>query len=130
MATQPQARLGYVPHFDVTALDGHRVRYEEIWQHRNLVLLLVSPSQREAAARYASQLEAHRCEFEDAETTVVVTADAVPGLAPPRVVIADRRGEILDIETPSGDDALRFPTVDEVLSWVRFARIQCPECPP
>jgi hypothetical protein len=78
MTTRSEARLGHVPHFDVTTLDGRRVRYEEIWQRRNLVLVIVPPHEREAAARYALELQAHRDELEQAETTVVVTADAVP----------------------------------------------------
>jgi hypothetical protein len=130
MAAHTEARLGYVPHFDVVTLDGQHVRYREIWQHRSLVLVLISPDQREAAARYASQLIARRGEFDDAEATVVLTTDAVSGLAAPRVVVADRWGEILYTASPSTGDVSQLPGVDDLLSWVRFARIQCPECPP
>jgi hypothetical protein len=130
MATRTEARLGYVPHFDVTTLGGERVRYQEVWQRRNLVLVIVNPREREAAVLYASQLKARRNEFEEAEATVVVTADSVSGLSAPRVVIADRWGEILHIEAPVSGGVSRLPSVDELLSWVRFARIQCPECPP
>src|ERR671922_1572149 len=119
MATRSEARLGYVPHFDVTTLDGQRVRYDEIWQRRNLVLLVVSPHEREAAARYASQIDGRRREFEDAETTIVMTTDAVPGFAPPRVVIADRWGEILHIGSSPSGEVSQLPNVDEVLSWVQ-----------
>jgi hypothetical protein len=127
MAAHTEARLGHVPHFEVTTLDGHRVRYQEIWQRRALVLVVVTASEREAAAHYASLLKARQSEFEDAEATVVVTAEAVPGLSPRRVVVADRWGEILHSASPPAGE---FPAVDELLSWVRFARIQCPECPP
>jgi hypothetical protein len=130
MATRTEARLGYVPHFDVTTVSGQRVEYDQIWQRRNLVLLVACPPEREAALQWASQLDARRPEFEDAETTVVVTTEAVPGLSPPQVVVADRWGEILHLETPPAGDLSQFPHIDEVLSWVRFARIQCPECPP
>lgn len=128
MATRTEARLGYVPHFDVITLGGQRVRYQEIWQRRNLVLVMVSPQDREAGALYASQLKSRQAEFEEAETTVVVTADIVPGLSAPRVVVADRWGEILHTEVPV--DVSTLPSVEDLLSWVRFARIQCPECPP
>jgi hypothetical protein len=130
MATRTEARLGYVPHFDVITLGGQRVRYQEIWQRRNLVLVMVSPQEREAGALCASQLKNRQAEFEEAETTVIVTADVVPGLSAPRVVIADRWGEILYNESPPDGDVSRLPAVDELLSWVRFVRIQCPECPP
>ena len=125
-----EARLGYVPHFDVTTLDGRHVQYDDIWQRRNLVLVLVTPQERDAGARYASQLEARRAEFEREETTVVVTTDAVPQLAAPAALVADRWGEILYLETASGGQTWHLPDVDELLSWVHFAEIQCPECPP
>jgi len=51
-------------------------------------------------------------------------------MAPPRVVIADRWGEIVHIASPPHGQASQLPNVDEVLSWIRFVRIQCPECPP
>jgi hypothetical protein len=130
MATRSEARLGYVPHFEVTTVDGLRVRYDDIWQRRNLVLVLVNPQAREAGARYASQLEARRAEFARVETAVVVTADAVPKLAAPAALVADRWGEILHLETGSSGESSRFPDIDELLSWVHFAEIQCPECPP
>jgi cystathionine beta-lyase/cystathionine gamma-synthase len=44
-------------------------------------------------------------------------------------VVADRWGEILFLDSPS-DPTWRVPDVDELLSWVHFAQIQCPECPP
>lgn len=46
------------------------------------------------------------------------------------VVVADRWGEILHIASQSAADLSRLPSVDELLSWVQFARMQCPECPP
>jgi hypothetical protein len=48
MASRSEARLGYVPHFDVMTIDGRRVRYDDIWQRRNLVLVLLTPQEREA----------------------------------------------------------------------------------
>jgi hypothetical protein len=129
MATSREPRLGYVPHFDVSTVDGRRVQYDEIWQRRNLLLAIVSASERETAAQYASQLQARAEEFEQEETTVVVTVDVVPPLSVPTVLVADRWGEILFRESP-GDRTWRLPDVEELLSWVHFAEIQCPECPP
>jgi hypothetical protein len=130
MAVQSETRFGYVPHFEVTTVDGSRVRYRDIWQHRNLVLVIVAPDQRSAAVRYAQQLADRQRDFEDAETSVVVSTDSVRGLTPPRVVIADRWGEILHTASAPGGDVSQLLSVDEVLSWVGFVRIQCPECPP
>jgi molybdopterin biosynthesis enzyme len=119
--------LGDVPHFDVATLDGLHVRYRDIWQRRNLVLVVVRPDARESAASYASQLRRRRDEFERGETTVVVTSDVVPGVSPSTVVVADRWGEITYRETFADAE---FPDIDELLSWVHFIQIQCPECPP
>jgi hypothetical protein len=130
MASRSEPRLGYVPHFDVTTIDGRRVRYEDIWQRRNLVLVVVIPSELETGSRYASQLEAHRAEFEAEETMVVVTSDAVPKLDAPAALVADRWGEIAFFERASVGQPFRWPDVDELLSWVHFIEIQCPECPP
>jgi hypothetical protein len=119
-----------LPHFDVRELNGRRVRYDELWQCRNLVLVLIDSTRREEATRSASVLSAHRDEFDDTEAAVVVTADSVQGLRAPCVVIADRWGEIMHIERPDPGNVWPFTNVDELLQWVRFARIQCPECPP
>jgi len=121
-----------VPHFDVTTVEGRRVRYRELWQRRNLILAALTPDQRDIAAHLSSALESRRGELDEAEAVVVVTADEIPGLPAPQVVIADRWGEIVyrsPQAAPTGG-ASPFPDVDELLSWVRFIRMQCPECPP
>jgi hypothetical protein len=129
MAPIREPRLGYVPHFDVSAVDGRRLHYDEVWHRRNLVLVVFRPNEREAAAQYASRLQARAEEFRLEESTVVVTVDVVPSLSAPIVVVADRWGEILFLDSPA-DPTWRAPDVDELLSWVHFAQIQCPECPP
>jgi hypothetical protein len=68
--------------------------------------------------------------FEEEETTVVVTIDAVPKLAAPAALVADRWGEIAFLEQASAGQPFRWPDVDELLSWAHFIEIQCPECPP
>jgi hypothetical protein len=130
MVTPIKPALGYVPHFDVTTVDGQRVPYQALWQRRNLLLIIVRPDQRESAVQYASLLAARRDEIEQAETTVVVTTDAVQGLPPPRVVVADQWGEVFYSASPPSADVSQFPPVDELLSWLQFVRMQCPECPP
>jgi hypothetical protein len=129
MATSREARLGYVPHFDVMTIDGRRVQYDQIWQRQNLVLVVLSGEQRATAVHYASQLQAHAEQFKQEETTVVVTVDSVPKLSAPTVLVADRWGEILFLAS-SSDQTSRLPDVEELLSWVHFAEIQCPVCPP
>lgn len=125
-----EPHLKHVPHFEVRALDGRHVRYQELWQRRSLVLVVAAPHEREAAANYASALEMRHDEFEEAEAAVVVTTDSVRGLPVPSAIVADRWGEILHMETPAAGGASQLPDADELLAWIRFARIQCPECPP
>lgn len=72
------ARGASVPFFDVTTTDGRRVRYDELWQRRALLLLSVPE---DADAGVAASLRARV--GHDAE--VVVTADALPGLSHPGV---------------------------------------------
>ena len=129
MAISREPRLGYVPHFDVTTVDGRRVLYDDIWQRRNLVLAVLSANERETALQYASQLQARAEAFEREETRVVVTIDALSTLPAPTVLVADRWGEIL-FRASASDPAWRPPDAEELLSWVHFAQIQCPECPP
>jgi hypothetical protein len=130
MAATREARLGYVPHFDVVTIDGHRVRYQEIWQRRNLVLAVLPADHHTTAVRFADDLMRRRRDFDEAETTLVVTTGSVPGVPAPCLVIADRWGEIQHVAAPAGGDLSQLPDPDEVLSWIRFVRIQCPECPP
>lgn len=130
MVTKLEQPLGYVPHFDVTTVDGERVRYDDIWQRRNLVLVAVVAGERDAARRFASRLRAPGNELDIGDTSIVVTDDAALGLPAPTLIIADRWGEIVHRESPVAGGILQLSDVDEVLSWVQFVRMQCPECPP
>jgi hypothetical protein len=116
----------FVPHFDVTTVDGRRIRYADLWQHRNLVLVFVAGEPAEPQS-YAQAVLARARDFEAAETALVVTAGRVAGLPAPGVVVADRWGEIV---YRSAEGGAALPGADELLDWVHFVRMQCPECPP
>lgn len=113
-----------LPHFTVNTLDGACFSYSTIWQQRNLVLLLV-PS-KDGYTRYTSEIPGRRAEFDAARTTCVVTADPVDELPSPGIVIADRWGEIVHVATAGREGTL--PSVDELLEWVHFTEMKCPEC--
>jgi peroxiredoxin len=51
---------------------------------------------------------------------------AALGVRPPAVVIADQWGEVQDVRE-AGDEH-RFPSEEEIESWLRYLAIQCPEC--
>jgi hypothetical protein len=119
-----------MPHFDVTTIDGRHVRYADLWQRRNLVLIAIDPAQLQYANQYLSTLQARFDEFTSADTTLVATSDSLPGIQAPSVVVVDRWGEILHVARAERGDASTLPTVEDLLAWIHFARIQCPECPP
>lgn len=114
-----------IPHFEVTALGGARVRYADLWQLKNIVLVALLPDDA-ASAEYASAIEDHRAELTQHDTACVVTFEPMPGIERPSVVIADRWGEVqfASEAARAGDLA----PVDELLEWLHWVHHQCPEC--
>lgn len=112
------------PHIQVRTIDGQTFTYSAIWQHKTLVLVVVSMSQ--ADANYASALSARASEFSQLETECVITRENVTGVRTPAVVIADRWGEVVHIAEPTGSAGLASP--DELIKWVDYLRQRCPEC--
>jgi hypothetical protein len=47
------------------------------------------------------------------------------GVDPPAVVVVDEWGEVYFSLRATGHD---LPEVHDVIDWVRFVAIQCPEC--
>jgi hypothetical protein len=123
--TRPSApvlqRGDQVPHFEVTAVDGQPFKYSTIWQHQNLVLVIMPDTP--AAAAYAAGLVAWSGAFRERSSVCVVTRDAVPGVASPGVVIADRWGEI--VHAQGADDAADLPPAGELIDWVDYVRRRC-----
>jgi hypothetical protein len=57
---------------------------------------------------------------------VLADPDGNSKLEPPALIIADEWGEIYFMTEPGREHA--FPTRNEIVEWVRFIAIQCPEC--
>jgi peroxiredoxin len=115
-----------VPDFTVTQADGSRWGYRQIWQRKNL-LLVVLPSPADATARsYAEDVCAAREELEALETACVVTSDAVPGVRAPGVIVADRWGEVRLAEFAS--EAVALPDRQRLIEHLRGIDHECPEC--
>ncbi len=120
-------RRDAMPHFDLMTLGGERFRYASIWQRRNLVLVVVPAGESAAAPRpYVAALLARTSEFTSRDAECVVTADAVPGVQSPAVVIADKWGEIDHVATAAQVEDL--PSPDELLDWIDYLDRRCPEC--
>ncbi len=115
-----------VPHFVVRNVAGERVSYKDIWQHRGLVLVALPADARESSARYEEELAARSPEIAAHRTTLVVTHDAIAGVTPPAVVIADQWGEV--IHSAAGNNVADLPAVDELIDWTGYVVRRCPEC--
>lgn len=110
-----------VPLFTVRTNEGQTLTYASLWQQRNLVLITLAeePSD-DQAKRIAGTAK------KDPDTEWVVTRDAIEGVPHPGVLVADRWGEIVHIASTSADDGQA--NVDDLLEWLHFTRMRCPEC--
>jgi hypothetical protein len=127
MTDRPMLQRGdSVPHFEVKTIGGEPFSYSSIWQRRNLVLLAVPSAESIAPGTYISDLVGRRTEFTAKDAECVVTADHVPGIQGPAVVVADRWGEIVHVAATSELDDLTSP--EELLDWVDYLGGRCPEC--
>jgi hypothetical protein len=120
------AERRFVPHFSVTTIDGEPCPYAELWQKKNLLLVLLPQTTSSDVDAYVSILQEHTGHLEAAETTSVITRDRVPGFASPGVVIADRWGEIAYVA--EGRSASELPPFDTLIEWLRHVQSRCPEC--
>jgi hypothetical protein len=109
-----------VPHFEVRSVDDSVFVYRTIWQHKNLLLILLPDSCSDEV--YASELRAHESEWQRLATQCVITREPVAGLRAPAVLIADRWGEIVCLEPA------RAVAIDDLLGWLEFVEQRCPEC--
>ena len=114
-----------MPHVVVHGLDGAEVRYADIWQHRNL-LLVVLPEDDAGFAQYACEVRDRTADIAATETVTVLTRDEVPAAPRPGLLIADRWGEIYFVVGARQPSDL--PPMDELLDWLRYVQHECPEC--
>ncbi len=125
-----------VPHFDIVDLEGRRVRYRDLWQLRNLVLVALADPESEPAQRYRRLLRQRSEELTARDTAVVVysprplpgavSGGEVLGMPVPGVLIADQWGEVHDVAAAA--DASGLPDPPALVEWLRYVQSQCPEC--
>jgi hypothetical protein len=116
-----------LPHFAIKTLDGGVMTYSTIWQRKNLVLVILPGAALNLRSRaYVSQLNILWLELSSQQSECVFTQDSVPGLPGPGALIADRWGEIVHVA--GGSDVADLPTPEDLLDWIRYVEIQCPEC--
>jgi hypothetical protein len=80
-------------------------------------------------AEHAEKLSARHHDLTAAGAALVIASEPVAGVPAPSVVIADSWGEIVHVVRAEVFAAAK-PNPGELLEWVSFVRMQCPECPP
>jgi hypothetical protein len=119
-------RRDLMPMFSVTSrIDGTRVDYKDVWQRMHLLLVGLPDSDRGSEA-YAAALLPHANELRSGDVRMILTSDRIAGVPCPGVVVADRWGEIFHVHGAEQPSSL--PPIDDLLEWVRFVQVQCPEC--
>jgi hypothetical protein len=114
-----------VPHFRVRDLDHSSVAYSEIWQRKNLVLVLLPGDGSREADRCIAELRSHMPELTAHDTVCVMSRDDVAGAPRPGIIIADRWGEIHFVVGGRVED---LPASAGIVEWLRYVQMQCPEC--
>jgi hypothetical protein len=115
-----------VPHFTVTTFSGESFDYSDIWQRKNLVLVLLPHADSAATTRFVDQLTAQMSQLTSDDSACVMTRDSISGVQSPGIVVADRWGEIHHLAGGKTVDDLPGP--DDVIEWLRYVQHQCPEC--
>ncbi|HET8522807.1 MAG TPA: redoxin domain-containing protein [Thermomicrobiales bacterium] len=126
--------------------DGQTIRSQSYRQRSNLVLLFHHGRDCAPCQAMLADIGAHIDEIQDQATAVLAIGpdgEARPfpmltdpsgeiakqqGLAAPAVVIVDRFGEIWAAWEGGADHHL--PHADDVIEWLEFLEVQCPECEP
>ena len=108
-----------VPHFTVTDVRGERIAYADIWQRKHLVLVSLTGGESGAEPPGVPR----RADVGECDAVLVVTGEPIPGVPRPGVVVADRWGEIAFVTHTA-----ELPPGGEILEWLRFVQLQCPEC--
>ena len=126
MAGDPILTRGeQVPHFVVRGLDGESIAYSTIWQQRNLLLLSL-PDHEAEGKPYVERLNRALAGLTPQDTAYVFTTSEVPGVPRPGMVVADKWGEIHYVVR--ADTVAQLPGSDEIVDWLRYVQMQCPEC--
>ena len=81
-----------VPHFTVTTSSGESFDYSDIWQRKNLVLVLLPHAESAASTKFVDQLTAQMSDLTGDDSACVITRDSVSGVPSPGVVVRRSMG--------------------------------------
>lgn len=114
-----------LPAIEVPAADGGSVALRQPGRFATVVVAVHERC--DDCAAYRAQLAARADDVRAWDGRIVaVTADAAPGIATPAVLIADQWGELAAVENAGEEHD--FIAVQEVLDWLRYLAMKCPEC--
>ncbi len=118
-----------LPMISVATVDGDATVPLRRAGRRATVLVTVHP-ECDACRAYLDALAREQAEIEEWDGRLVTTyADAEladAGIPAPAVLIADQWGELFVVEPAGESHAFIEPA--EVVSWLRYLAVQCPEC--
>jgi hypothetical protein len=114
-----------MPMFTAAGTDGMLVRYADIWQRKNLLLVCL-PADDPTSNTYAASLDVLAADLDACDAVLLVTEERIDGIPFPGVVVADRWGEVYHVK--DADRAAALPAPGELSGWLRFVRNECPEC--
>jgi hypothetical protein len=114
-----------MPMFTATGADGTPVRYEDIWQRQNL-LLVALPDDDPTSRAYLRSFDTLEPELAVNDAALIVTTTGIEGIPSPGVVVADRWGEVYYVQ--DANRASGLPTPNELIEWLQYVRNECPEC--
>ncbi len=116
--------------FEARTLGGGVVTYRhDAWQRKMVAAVRFREPESAPARAYRARLGDRERELTAHDTLLLVVgphdrgADAFPA---PGLVIADRWGGVRFVAHPADDEGL--PAVGEVIDWLRFVQVECPEC--
>jgi hypothetical protein len=131
----------------LTKRNGETLRISDYRQKQNLIILLTGETSFGLLSRLVNDLSERYAEFQAEETEILVIVGGF-GHAPeklgaglpfpvatypdrgldgktPAINVLDRYGEVYAAYQP--DDLAGVPTADDLLEWLRFIELQCPE---
>jgi hypothetical protein len=118
-----------LPHFEGATINGRETPYKELWQHRNLVLLVLPAEAVTRGMPYLRALENRLAELKPPDASLLISRRPIGDVETHSLVIADRWGEIVHLVRLTPDPAA-WPSIDDIIAWMEFIGAKCPECPP
>lgn len=138
--------------YELTKTDGSTLMLSDFRNKLNVVLIIFNGALTPAQTQWLRQLAGKSDEVRENETRVIVAVPAgqqIEGLPAELIVASDESGRVLRDLAAGPSTAVYFtdkfrevfhvyriaqgeplPSVDEILGWIKFVAMQCPECHP